>query len=511
LDRLPLAIELAAGLTATLSLAQLQDNLSDRFGILRSRDRTVPARHRTLERVIEWSVDLLSPQERETFSMLPVFNGSFTLEAVRAICGAELPTLVGLLEKSMLAPDERSLGRYRLLISVAEFAGGTFAKRADAGALCDAHAAYYEDIVAVSQSKSFYRRERGWVAAFERDFSNIVAALQWTLLREGSRDLGVRLAIACAPYFERRGYYADGVFWVETALEHAPNESAEAARLARAHGLLDLRRGNFEQAADDMRGAARIFLDLGLLSDAARSFAARGTALLRLNFFDEARTCLDRAFEIANLCDDRRVRALVLSNRGYLMTRSGDRVLGREFYARALPLYDEVGDATGVAQMFNYLAALDFLSGRYAQAQENLTRALATLRTLGDPTLLAAVLSDLGDVAVMQAAYSPARTYYAEALELADSSGATTSRDRALTGFAALAGAAGRAVLGARLIGASRASHASHVDPEADAVVARRAADFALAALSPEEFVREQAIGESLEREAILDLARSVT
>ncbi|MET8770611.1 BTAD domain-containing putative transcriptional regulator [Streptomyces sp. NPDC004658] len=124
LDGLPLAIELAAARLRTLSVDELADRLHDRFRVLTRGDRAKPPRHRTLRAVVEWSWELLDPEERDLASRLTVFAGGATLDAVAAVCGVPYPEdpLASLVEKSFL---EVSDGRYRMLETIRVFAAGS--------------------------------------------------------------------------------------------------------------------------------------------------------------------------------------------------------------------------------------------------------------------------------------------------------------------------------------------------------------------------------------------------
>ena len=87
LDGIPLAIELAAARTRHLQTAEILEGLSDRFTLLIGGHRAV-ARQRTLLAALEWSHDLLTPDERCVLRRLAVFRGSFTADAATAVCGS---------------------------------------------------------------------------------------------------------------------------------------------------------------------------------------------------------------------------------------------------------------------------------------------------------------------------------------------------------------------------------------------------------------------------------------
>ncbi len=128
-DGSPLAIELAAARVGVLSLEEILVGLKDRFRILRSRDRTMPERQRTLEASLDWSERLLAPDERTILRRLGVFADAFGLDEVAAVAvddvdPDDVPELIWTLAESSLVSTDRSLGitRYRLLGSVQAYA-----------------------------------------------------------------------------------------------------------------------------------------------------------------------------------------------------------------------------------------------------------------------------------------------------------------------------------------------------------------------------------------------------
>jgi len=100
LDNLPLAVELAAARVKALSPAQILERLSQRLDLLKG-GRDADPRQQTLRATIEWSYDLLSPEEQELFARLSVFAGGCTLAAAEEVAGADLDTLQSLVEKSL--------------------------------------------------------------------------------------------------------------------------------------------------------------------------------------------------------------------------------------------------------------------------------------------------------------------------------------------------------------------------------------------------------------------------
>jgi predicted ATPase/DNA-binding SARP family transcriptional activator len=125
LDGLPLAVELAAARIRTMSAEDVRRALSDRFALLRGRDRTAPARHQTLSAVIGWSWDLLSPEEQRGLAWLSVFHDGLAPEAAVAVLGPSGAEVVdGLVDQSLLTVVEADGAvRYRMLETVREYGG----------------------------------------------------------------------------------------------------------------------------------------------------------------------------------------------------------------------------------------------------------------------------------------------------------------------------------------------------------------------------------------------------
>lgn len=139
LDGVPLAIELAAARTRSLTPSQLLERLAHRLRFLVGGDRSAPDRHRTLHAAVQWSYDLLSPAQRQLFHRLAVFRGTFDLEAAEAVAvdadldAVEVDRLLGdLVERSMVAVEAGPLGRrFRMLETLRTFADERLAARGD--------------------------------------------------------------------------------------------------------------------------------------------------------------------------------------------------------------------------------------------------------------------------------------------------------------------------------------------------------------------------------------------
>lgn len=108
-DRLPLAIEMAAGRLASMTLDELAEAVAA-GAILQLTHRTPTRRHRDLRSLVEWSAALLDDSERETFASFSVFAHAVPAELAASVLGdgdtaSARARLSALAEKSLISAD----------------------------------------------------------------------------------------------------------------------------------------------------------------------------------------------------------------------------------------------------------------------------------------------------------------------------------------------------------------------------------------------------------------------
>ena len=190
LDRLPLALELAAARVRVLEPADLLARLDRRLPLLATRRRDVPERQRTLADTITWSYELLAADEQMLFARLAIFVGGWTLVAAERVAGADLDQLEPLVEKSLV---QRRGERFTMLGTIREFALDRLDESGESHALRRCHAEYFLELAdgeGIGMEPASILRQAGVVAAID----DIRAALDWA--REHDPELGLRLAVA---------------------------------------------------------------------------------------------------------------------------------------------------------------------------------------------------------------------------------------------------------------------------------------------------------------------------
>lgn len=181
----PLGIELAASWLRTLTPREIADQMAHDIGALQSPHRDTPARHRSLRIVFAESWRLLDPTERAALSRLSVFHGGWTGAAAEAVAEATLPTLEGLVAKSLVRRSDAADGassRYELHALIRQFAGEQLQADADLHrATRDRHAAYYLRALQDSASRLKSQRQLEAVNALKPDMDNLWAAFAWAI------------------------------------------------------------------------------------------------------------------------------------------------------------------------------------------------------------------------------------------------------------------------------------------------------------------------------------------
>jgi predicted ATPase/DNA-binding SARP family transcriptional activator len=187
LDGIPLAIELAAGLIRVLPPAQLAIRLRQTQQDLVDRRRPAATRHASLSAVMDWSFRLLPARLQESFCILSVLRGTWSVEAAQAICGGDAIEVIDLLcDRSLIQsePAEEE-PRYRMLETIRSYAATELEARGLAADARRRHAAYFTACAGSHPLR--YRMpelgpgERHAVDALSDQYPNVSAALDWRL------------------------------------------------------------------------------------------------------------------------------------------------------------------------------------------------------------------------------------------------------------------------------------------------------------------------------------------
>jgi len=225
LDGIPLAIELAASRVGALGIDGVAQLLGNRFGLIWRGRRTALPRHQTLNSMLDWSYNLLSPHEKAVFDRLSVFVGEFTLEAARSVAsdaatddGIVIEAIASLLAKTLISTTASHRSTYyRLLETTRTFAQTKLAERREANSIVRRHANFFSEFLQQDQLVQSRFGEHD-LSGYTLHIGNVRAALQWAFSDGGDVSVGVELATWAAPLFIGLSLLQECVRWCELAL-----------------------------------------------------------------------------------------------------------------------------------------------------------------------------------------------------------------------------------------------------------------------------------------------------
>ncbi len=190
LDGVPLAIELAAARTRLLDPVALLGRLEAVLDALGSGPVDLPERQRTLRATVQWSVGLLTDAERRLLAVLSVFAGGWTLGSAAAISGQDeeqtLDAIDALVGHSLVAVDASNTEpRFRMLMTVREFAAELLDGEPDHAEVRRGHAEYFAALVDTDDVPADLTTP--WAQRLRLEEENVRAAVEWFFAHDPSR------------------------------------------------------------------------------------------------------------------------------------------------------------------------------------------------------------------------------------------------------------------------------------------------------------------------------------
>lgn len=228
LDRMPLAIELAAARARILTPQALLTQLGNCPLLIGEGPRDWPGHHHTLYATIDWSYNLLSPDEQLLFEQLAVFHGGCTVEAAEAICdpGFEvLDSLSSLYDKSLIQTEKGSDGetRFIMLSTIHAYAATHLKMRPDLTILQQRFTQYYLDMIARARVS-----QPVWLQRLSAEYDNLRAIMEHSFGSQGDRgSQGAEIVAGLGEFWYLTGHLAEGHLWLQTAQSFSNDLSAD--------------------------------------------------------------------------------------------------------------------------------------------------------------------------------------------------------------------------------------------------------------------------------------------
>ncbi len=373
LDNLPLAIELAAARTSVLSPRQIIDRLAKRLDLLRG-GRDVEPRQQTLRMTIEWSYDLLTPEEKRLFARLGIFHGGWTLEAAEQVVDAEIELLQSLIDKSLV---QRRDDRFSMLETIRQYAEELLRLDIDEHAVRERHLTYLTDLAERAYAERVVANSR-WLPILNAEHDNIRAALDWAA---GDPGIQLRLAGAIAPYWTWAGHVREArERLLRVIARHDARDHASARGLISLGSLTD-DRADAHRILNDALSLSR---DLKDASSEAAALEAIGLTHLSFGEYEAARSALEQSLTLRNESGAAEAEGLrAVAQLCHVLVATGE-IERAEPMARELC---ELGATYGAAATeelgLHFRADCALISGDYAEAEDRYREALLFARRSG--------------------------------------------------------------------------------------------------------------------------------
>ena len=413
LDRLPLALELAAARARGTTPSRLAALLERKLPVLSGR-RDAPARQRTLTATIAWSYDLLTAAQQELLVRLSVFRGGCSPEAAEDVCDADSGDLTMLVEAGLVRTADE--GRLALLETVREFAAE---RLTDGPGLRRRHAEHY--LALAEEARSFARgpHEKEWIDRLTVELDNLRAGLAFSL-ESGDAALGLRLAEALEPLWIRGMRQREAVRWLEPLLALEP-DGDEAVR--------------------------------------AGAFVLAGRSATEAGEPERGRPWLETGLELARRTGDERRLAWALHGLGHVLAEAGEAARAEALLEESMELFLALGEHAPAGGRMTFLAYYAFRDGDLERAQSLLESATEQYRLAGDEAGVGGCIHSLGDLALARGEFDAALEHFREAQPLLLRSGSSFDHAYLVAAVATVAAQAGRRDVAGRLWGAFERLH----------------------------------------------------
>ena len=254
LDRLPLTIEMAAARLGSMTFDDIVASLEAGAPVLQMSHRSSRHRHQSVVSLVNWSVGLLTEEQRQVFEDCCVFAGTVTVDDAAAVLGtgpATVVQLADLADRSLLTTDLSGVSaQYRMLQTVRSSMTTGFESSGRAGAVRSRHARHFASVAASADRRIRCTDELAGRRRMEGIVAELRAAQRWALANDAGTADGLFTSLHLFTY---SSFWNEPEDWARSLLAIDP-----AAPALGAHALLAgvaANRGELDQAMVHARTA----------------------------------------------------------------------------------------------------------------------------------------------------------------------------------------------------------------------------------------------------------------
>jgi len=391
LEGLPLAIELAAAKVRMLTPVGIAERLRTTLPLLTAAVRDLPERHRTMRATLDWSVSLLSAEDRALLEDLSVFAERFSVEAVEALGsgrvwdGRAIDGLTALIDGSLVKQTEVG-GRtvLSLLAIVREYALGRLKERGDADHMRAAHADYYTALVRRDAGELRSASQASTLAALSIELANLRAAVRHLIYTDRLDD-AADFAWSLLIYWWIMGLFGGVRVWMLELLGKEQPIRPHSRAVAWFYALWgEMWQHPSEEVVAGLAECVRLFTESGDEDAAAMALAARATARVQLPRPDieTASRELDDAVERLHRLGNGWGEAITRVSLGRVAWLRGEPEAALAHFRRASEVAESGGDLFTRSVAGNQIGRLLLVGGKTSEAEDFFRRTLVDSITL---------------------------------------------------------------------------------------------------------------------------------
>lgn len=357
-DGSPLALLLIASHAGSLTPSELAKR---RLFDLLEAGRSFPGnrdRHSSLNSVIQWSVQQLSPEQEALFASLSEFSGSFTTEAAQYVTDSPVlrSNLEALAAESLVERDESDpkAPRWYLHQTIKEFGQELLERLATGSTVRERFVRYYREVTEKFAPDLRTRKGKVLLNHLEQEHTNLRHAISIA-----SDEDALQITIALLNFWRYRGHVLEGIATLEQRMarlgEKAPLDAYITLSLLR---YTEGKHAAAVQAAETALTKARAIGDQHRVMRSMQALAAARHSLAGEANLDEAERLAKEVQKLSNRLVDRATEAGSYNLMALRPRDKGDFETARKYHEKSLTLYRSVGDIAGEATLLSNLAKI---------------------------------------------------------------------------------------------------------------------------------------------------------
>ena len=349
-DGIPLAIELAASRTDTFDLETILTRLRERFKLLSAGSRTTLPQHRTLRALVDWSHELLEPDEASVFRRLGAFAGGCRLDDAEHVLGFDgvapdvvWELLARLHDKSLIDVDRGDPPRFSMLQTIHDYAQERLADASESAQLEIRYATHYLDL-AIDAGPALRSAAQGEaIDRLSAEVDNIRAALTLSNGNTALRERGLLASGSLALYWMRTGALTEASIRIEALTNDVREPTLGVAWACVGAAFIEFNRRRFTEGNAYAARAYEAAIACG--DEWVTIYASLAVCWGRSNAGESHDAAVRDAYERAKRLGDPWLVTSAAFELGWSATARNDRAYAVRSFTEALDRARATGDA----------------------------------------------------------------------------------------------------------------------------------------------------------------------